>query len=337
MAAKNDQPGQQAWLPQPDQEPRPGDPAWHARRRSGIGGSDAAVLLGASQYRSPKDLWAEKLGLSEPSPPTLSQQIGTALEPLIVAQAAEKLKVQVQTSQFRRHPKNTWCYGNLDALSVGQNFGIEAKFSAQSDEWGDPLSQDIVVPPNYYLQCLHYMAVMSFECWYLAALVFGPRPDFRLYRLELDKEMLADVLRAEHDFWFNNVLKKIAPEGEYKSDGYERYLRSRTKALAEVIDIQQRPELMELLKLLRLRHLESKMAEQAYDSEALRIKEQLLKLGVVGVKAADLGEVTWRQNQASTVTDWESVAREAGAKAALIAKHTKPKDGNWVLRPKWSD
>ena len=38
---------------------------WLEYRKQGIGGSDAAVACGISRYKSPVELWLEKMGLSE--------------------------------------------------------------------------------------------------------------------------------------------------------------------------------------------------------------------------------------------------------------------------------
>lgn len=39
---------------------------WLEERKKGIGGSDAATILGLNPYKSNIDLWAEKTGKKEP-------------------------------------------------------------------------------------------------------------------------------------------------------------------------------------------------------------------------------------------------------------------------------
>ena len=47
---------------------------WLALRRKGIGGSDHAAIVGLDRYRSPFDVYADKLGLK----PEITRQRGHA-------------------------------------------------------------------------------------------------------------------------------------------------------------------------------------------------------------------------------------------------------------------
>ena len=40
-------------------------PEWLAFRRTGIGGSDAAAILGKSHFKTNVDIWEEKVGLKQ--------------------------------------------------------------------------------------------------------------------------------------------------------------------------------------------------------------------------------------------------------------------------------
>ena len=61
------------------------DAAFHAERRTGIGGGDVAALVGLSRYGSPYSVWARLVGLLHPTPETPRQTIGHELEPVIAA------------------------------------------------------------------------------------------------------------------------------------------------------------------------------------------------------------------------------------------------------------
>src|SRR5262245_42032680 len=54
-------------------------------RRSGLGSSDAAAILGASPFASPLDVYLAKLGLAE-SEQTEAMRFGQLLEPIVIAE-----------------------------------------------------------------------------------------------------------------------------------------------------------------------------------------------------------------------------------------------------------
>ena len=93
---------------------------WLAYRRYGIGGSDAAAILGISPWRTARDLYYDKLGIAEVSENEdnwVQLEMGNLLEPL-VAQIFEKktgLKVFKRKAMFQ-HAKYPWMLADLDYL-----------------------------------------------------------------------------------------------------------------------------------------------------------------------------------------------------------------------------
>ena len=60
-----------------------GRPAWHQARLHGLGASDTAAILGLSPWRTPKQVWAEKLQLVEPEDAGPAAEAGLRLEPFL--------------------------------------------------------------------------------------------------------------------------------------------------------------------------------------------------------------------------------------------------------------
>ena len=54
--------------------------AWLEGRRTGIGGSDVAAVLGLNPWKTPLDVWNDKLGLSEDKGMSEPAYWGTVLE-----------------------------------------------------------------------------------------------------------------------------------------------------------------------------------------------------------------------------------------------------------------
>lgn len=54
-------------------------------------------------------------------------------------------------------------------------------------------------PANYYVQCVHYMAITGKKRWYLAVLI-GNR-EFKWFTIERDEAEIAALMTAEAEFW----------------------------------------------------------------------------------------------------------------------------------------
>ena len=63
-----------------------GSPEWLTFRKTGIGGSDAAAILGMSPFKSNIEVWEEKVGLRESDDISDKPQVayGTKAEDLLV-------------------------------------------------------------------------------------------------------------------------------------------------------------------------------------------------------------------------------------------------------------
>jgi len=182
---------------------------WLTLRRQGIGGSDAAAVLGFNPYQSPYSIWASKLGLSKEQDMHDNEPMrqGRDLEGYVASRFCEQEgKRTRRASQMLRHPDFPWMIANIDRRIVGERAGLECK-----------TSKDIHLvryrngeyPAEHYCQCLHYLAVTGMDHWYLAVLVFGT--GLLVFRIERDEEEIAELIRAERAFWEGHVLTHIPP------------------------------------------------------------------------------------------------------------------------------
>lgn len=58
-------------------------------------------------------------------------------------------------------------------------------------------------------QVNHYLAVSGFDCWYIAALIFGK--ELVIHKITTDKEVLNNLIAKEEHFWKYNVMPEIPP------------------------------------------------------------------------------------------------------------------------------
>lgn len=169
---------------------------WKALRHKYIGGSDAAAVVGMNAWVSPYSLWAEKTGRLPGFDGNLATEVGTYLEEFVAQKFAEVTGKKVRKSNLSWfNDKYPWAIANIDREIVGEDAGLEIKttseLNTQKFKGGE-------YPANYYVQCMHYMAVTGKQKWYLAVLI-GNR-DFKWFTIERDEEEIQALMDAERTF-----------------------------------------------------------------------------------------------------------------------------------------
>lgn len=196
---------------------------WLAERRKGIGGSDAAAILGLSKWQSPTSLYMDKLGLLPEQEESEALRVGRDLEQYVADRFTEVSGIKTRKCNFLlKDPAYPFLHANVDRELVGMDAGLECKtasaFKTKVYEGGE-------FPDNYYCQCVHYLSVTGRTTWFLAVLVLGI--GFKVYCLTRDMDYVApewcescvyveeaeiETLRsAEIAFWKNHIEVKNPP------------------------------------------------------------------------------------------------------------------------------
>ena len=92
---------------------------WLEYRRKGIGGSDAAAVLGISPFRTGRDLYYDKLNIvtADDAENWVQLEVGTLLEPLVAKIFAHKTGYKIYRRPFMfRHPQYPWMLADLDYM-----------------------------------------------------------------------------------------------------------------------------------------------------------------------------------------------------------------------------
>lgn len=191
------------------------------RRRKGIGASEAAAVCGLDPYKTPLDVYLDKLGLREkeefPEERQAAIDIGNRVEePLINWIGAELNEGVYRTQETFRHPDHDWMLCHIDGGILGKPEGIETKARGYSRkrDYGRKCDDDVYGPD--LLQCQHIMAVTGWERMHLVVRFKKENCpytsyDVRRYVIERNEALISHLIQKEHDFWHNHVLKKIEP------------------------------------------------------------------------------------------------------------------------------
>lgn len=181
-------------------------------RKHGIGGSDAAAVLGLSPYRTPLDVYLEKVG--EKEPPDLSDveavHWGQVLEGVVAEEFSRRTGLKVRRrNQTLVHPLHGFMLAHVDRQLVGERVGLEIKTT--SPFVTRDLGQDGTdkIPDPWLIQVAHYLEVTGWDAFYVAALVGGQR--LRIFRVDRDPDLADMLVERETWFWNECVEKRMPP------------------------------------------------------------------------------------------------------------------------------
>jgi putative phage-type endonuclease len=292
---------------------------WLDERRKGIGGTDAAAILGFSPYETEHDVWLAKMDMAPEKRDTEPMWWGRELEAIIARRYTERtgnalLDPQHEDGRKRLvyHPDFPHLIGSPDRLVIGKERGLEIKTASpwMSEEWGEEGSDSI--PRHHLIQCAHYMAITGFRRWDVAVLIGGS--DFRVYHLCADPDIEQAMVERLNNWWAMRIIDRIPPpiDGSpaakrYLSSKFPKHMTPRMKATA------------------RMEELASSLGEATVKrvaaEEQVTYFQNLLKESIGEAEGAD-GEgwrVTWKQSKNRTYTDWEQVAQTLRAAMEKVA------------------
>lgn len=197
------------------------EPTIKEDRSTGIGGSDAAGVVGLSRWKTPLSIWAEKTGQFVPEDvDTLAKTLGTRLEEVVAELFTEQTGKKVARVNERiTHPKFSFIRGRIDRRIVGENAILECKTATayKAKEW-----EGEEIPHEYILQCYHYLALNpKWERIYLAVLIGNQ--DFKVKIIERDEKVITDLVTKEVQFWENFVMTQTMPSKVTSNDAETLY------------------------------------------------------------------------------------------------------------------
>jgi len=284
---------------------------WLELRRQGLGGSDAAAIIGLDRYRSAFDVYAEKIGLKPEQPDNEAMRQGRDLEQYVAERFMEATGKKVRRrNAMLQHPEYPFMIADIDRWVVSENAGLECKTTSVLNR--AKFSQG-EFPPNYYVQCMHYMAVTGAERWYLAVLVLNKA--FHVFTIERDEAEIQALIEAEKDFWENHVMKQIppAPDGSEATSEVIKQLFPEAREATETALFGYEDKIQQYLELdTRVKELEK---------ERDKLKQELqLAMSDAEIGRAQGYIVEWK-NQTRQTLDTQRLKKE---QAEIYAKYLKP-------------
>jgi putative phage-type endonuclease len=292
---------------------------WLTVRRTGIGGSEIAGVLGMDKHTSPLEVYLDKVGelaLDRPRHPDLEEAAfwGLAHEPTIARVFAERSGLRVvEGPGTLAHVERRWMLANVDRFVLDEVestpsslLEIKTRSAFQLDEWL------LGVPDGPALQTHWYLAVTGYRHAHVAALLGGNR--LIIHRVERDEGLVEHLVALLGEFW-RGVLDRRPPAVD-GSEATEDLLGHLYDVQADAVTVADPAEVLPLLE--RRRELKSR---EERTTDQLRGIDNRLK-AIAGeaeiVKTQGAVAFTWKQNGPL------STKRFAVAHPELAAQYTHP-------------
>lgn len=314
---------------------------WLAARRTGIGGSDIAAILGLSPYRTPLDVYLDKRGeLAEQAGNEQAMYWGTVLEDVVATEYASRTGRRVQrVNTMLRHPEHAFMLANIDravinpdvagtvrwkdgALTTDRILECKTANSFAASQWGEPGSDS--VPDAYLLQVQWYMGITQASVADLAVLIGGS--DYRIYSIARDDGLVADMIEAAADFW--KRVQTGTPPDPQSADDARRLWPSHIAGKSVIVDVSVADDVAALA--------DCKARIKTIDAEADAIETRILTAFGDAEEITHMGQrlATWKTNKASVRTDWKALVHHHWPvpPAELVEQFTTTQPGARVLR-----
>lgn len=197
------------------------------KARKGIGGSDAASIVGMNPWRDNVELWEIKTGRREQEDISEKPAVKYGTEAEEHLRELFRLdyphfKVNYVDNNMWKNSKMPWAHASLDGWLTapdGRKGILEIKTttiqrSTQKEKWQDQ------IPQNYYIQLLHYLLVTEFE--------------FAILKAQLKFEIENDLyIQTKH---YHIERQEVTEDLEF--------LETAEREFAELIKKDKRPDLI---------------------------------------------------------------------------------------------
>ncbi|MFF5668874.1 YqaJ viral recombinase family protein [Streptomyces hygroscopicus] len=189
---------------------------WEEVRRSGIGGSEVAKILGLNKYQGPRHVYEEKHGRPIPMDAQLSEyaEVGQEIEDFIAYMFTKRTGIPaVPTPGTLANIDRPWMRSNVDRYALDPETGavvapveLKNRSAYQLDDWEDG------VPDAPALQVHWNMAVGGWSYGWAVALVGGNT--LRYHRIERDEELIKTLIDVCGTWFQKHVVEGYPPPAD---------------------------------------------------------------------------------------------------------------------------
>ena len=177
---------------------------WKDFRRNKIGASDAAGILGISPFKTPYQVWEEKIfGLDDLE--NWAMRHGHLMEPL-AREEFENMTGLAMMPKVAIHKEREWQMASLDGVSFEEDVFVEIKCPKSKEV--HQMACDGKLPDHYMAQMQHQMVVLGIDMGFYFSF---NGTEGALVEVKRDKSFGEMLTEKESVFYYDHLMKKEAP------------------------------------------------------------------------------------------------------------------------------
>lgn len=195
---------------------------WLKCKANHISGTDAGVIMGVNPWKTPYELYIEKLEAQKADKlesTKLNEAVywGKILEEEVAKEFSKQMNYTLRKKGTLQDTECTYRIANIDREIIGENAGLECKTTSafKKSDW-----EKGKIPRHYYYQCLHYMLVRYCDRsgkldnayrnvrWYIACLIGGQH--YVHYEIPFKQDDAYELVEKENEFW-ELLQNKVPP------------------------------------------------------------------------------------------------------------------------------
>jgi putative phage-type endonuclease len=301
---------------------------WIAFRERGLGASEIGTLMGVNSWKSPAELYYQKIGLiPQKEVQNMPMFMGTILEQTVADifeyweeseeqmiknhAADKKVRTLYNPNGYILNDMFPHLFFSPDRLIVSKDIrvrnetinleNVNAICEIKTISGWSSKQWDGGLPPSYYLQLQTYMMGLGVEKGYLVALEDGRK--LAVHQFDADEEIISSIINISEEFWKRVELGREALQkgGDYDQyapppDGTEAYAEYLNERFANPEDksIEATPEIESYVAEYLEHSREISVLEDAKRECANHIKTHM---GHNSLLNCDIAKVTWRPNK----------------------------------------
>ncbi len=298
---------------------------WLAARRTGIGGTDIAAILGLHPYKTPLQVYHEKLGLVEKEI-TWPMRIGLKMEPILAEFFIEQTGLAISDCGFRRSSKQHWQVGTPDRLTVEDTprvVELKTVGHRSAHRWDKANGE---IPHEYFLQVQWYLSLLGLDEAVIAALIGNT--DFEIFQVKADAELHGLMLDAAAKFWRDHIEAQTPPLPTGEKVDTELLKRIYKHSQEQIIPADAKASQL----LQHYGSAKKTTEEMATYAEGLKNELKAAIGDATGLESAEF-LATWKQDKPRDDTDWKALCDRLFVyvvpelKQAFVRDFTRTKDG----------
>jgi putative phage-type endonuclease len=193
---------------------------WLDARRQGLGGSDIAAVMGRSKWRTPLDVYLDKLGEAPELAQNADMRRGIVQEPVAADEYVTATGRAVRRMPLVRHREFPFLIGNVDRQIItvtgapplvehpAPGPGVLEVKVPRISVFGRIVRQGL--PDDYILQLQHYLLVTGYA-WGSFAVFNADLHRLLWFDVLADAALQQQIVEAGSRFWTEHVLTRVPP------------------------------------------------------------------------------------------------------------------------------